>query len=345
MNRRKIIILTFLAFFYGVLMVQNASFSQSKKKQIEALNFKIDSVNHVIAKERNTQKISIDSLQSQETKSKQKVDSLTKEINSVKNQISSHQKTKQKKEFEIGEIKNEIETKKDSLEDLIISQIVKWEIDTLEVSFKNTKCFSFRNGKYLFIKSAPVEDSTIQTINLGLEKLKSKIPEIINGTEKPGFIGDCKEWLDKLCDRPWIVSNDIVFINYKKYFSVLQMSQLEYCGATWASRGFSSYMFNLNAGEEIKIQNNQTSKEIIKQEIKNHFEKLKKTDPYFETQLGKETIDYDSILEEIMKFSITNLTFFFKDEELSLAYYYYEDSWSNRTFFIPLPILQKNLNL
>jgi hypothetical protein len=104
-------------------------------------------------------------------------------------------------------------------------------------------------------------------------------------------------------------------------------------------------MFNLNAGEEIKIQNNQTSKEIIKQEIKNHFEKLKKTDPYFETQLGKETIDYDSILEEIMKFSITNLTFFFKDEELSLAYYYYEDSWSNRTFFIPLPILQKNLNL
>ena len=345
MNKRKLIILSFLALLFGVVMIQNASFSQSKKKQIEALNFKIDSVNQVIVKERNAQKTTIGFLVIQESKSKQKVDSLMKEIKTIENLISSQQKTKQKKELEIGEIKNEIDTNKHSLEVLIISQIVKWEIDTLEAPSKKTKCFSFRNGPYLVIKSAPVEDSIIKTINLGLEKLKSKIPELLNGTEKTNFIGDCKEWSDKLCDRPWFVSNDIESLNTKKYFSVLQMSQLEYCGSNWAARGYSSYTFNLNTGEEIIIQNNQTNKQIIRQEIKNHFEKLEKTDPYFETQFGKETIDYDSILEEIMKFSITNLTFFFKDEELSLAYYYYRDSRSNRKLIIPLPQLQKSLSL
>jgi hypothetical protein len=115
MSRRKLIILSFNVLFYAVLISQNASFSQSKKKQIEALNFKIDSVNQVIANERNAHKTSIGSLESQEFKSKQKVDSLTKAINTIEQQISTIQNDKQIIESEISRLKMGIENKRDSL--------------------------------------------------------------------------------------------------------------------------------------------------------------------------------------------------------------------------------------
>ena len=134
-------------------------------------------------------------------------------------------------------------------------------------------------------------------------------------------------------------------LNIGKYFSVLQMSQAQYCGATWASRGFSSYIFNLNTVKEIKIQDNVDNKLILKEEIKKHFERLKKSNPYFQYSQSEETIDYDKILNQIMTKSINHLTFYFNNDELSLAYFYYEDSWSNCKLFIPLPKLQKSLGM
>jgi len=221
-----------------------------------------------------------------------------------------------------------------------------WEYDTLEKSSKKTICFSFGDNPYLVINSAPIEESTITIINLGLEKLNSKIPELLNGEETQSFIGDCKEeWLNQLCERPWRIYNEIDALNIGKYFSVLQMSQAEYCGATWASRGFSSYIFNLNTVKEIKIPDNVDNKLILKEEIKKHFERLKKSNPYFQYSQSEETIDYDKILNQIMTKSINHLTFYFNNDELSLAYFYYEDSWSNCKLFIPLPKLQKSLGM
>ena len=80
MNSWKLNTLLNLAFAIGFLSVQSVVFSQSKMKPIEVLNFKIDSVNKVIAKERNTQKTTISSYETQESKSNQKVDSLNNEI-------------------------------------------------------------------------------------------------------------------------------------------------------------------------------------------------------------------------------------------------------------------------
>jgi hypothetical protein len=320
-------------------------FSQSKKKQIEALNFKIDSINKVIQKDRFSQKSEISSLEIQESKTKYSIDSLNLEIKTVENQISAELNEKQKNEQEIVILRNEVIVQNDSLKSLILSQIVKWEIDTLESPSKKTKCFSFRNGPYLLIGSAPIEDSIIKTINKSLENLKSKIPELLNGEEKTNFIGDCKEWLNQLCDRPWSVSNHIESLNTKKYLSVLQISQLQYCGGNWAARGYSSCNYNLNSGQEIIIMDNQQTRQIIKDEIKNHFEKLKSTDPHFDTQFGKEIIQYDKILSEILNFPISKLTFYFNDDILSLVYYHYVDSWSNRKLIIPLPKLQQTLNL
>ena len=140
MSKRKLIILSFLAVLFGVVIIQNASFSQSKKKQIEALNFKIDSVNQVIVKERNTQKTIIVSLEIQESKSKQKVDSLIKEINSIENQINAKQIDKQIIESDFLVLKKNIDKQRDSLsnistkkekENKLVNEIILDSIDFL----------------------------------------------------------------------------------------------------------------------------------------------------------------------------------------------------------------------
>ena len=152
MNKIKLIILSLVAFVFGLIMSQNISYSQSKKKQIEALNFKIDSVNQVIAIERNTQKTTISSLEIQESKSKQKVDSLSKEINSIENQINVKQIDKQTFKTEISRLKNEIEKLKDSLIRLTKEVFKKQtifksvEIGTQTWMTTNLNESTFRNG-------------------------------------------------------------------------------------------------------------------------------------------------------------------------------------------------------
>ena len=108
MNNAKLNILLNLAFAIGFLSVQSVVFSQSKMKTIVALNFKIDSVNQVIGKERNTQKTAISLLETQESKSNQKIDSLNNEIKTIENKISSQQKEKKIKESEVFLLKNQI---------------------------------------------------------------------------------------------------------------------------------------------------------------------------------------------------------------------------------------------
>ena len=118
MNKRKLIITSLVGFVFGLIMSQNVSYSQSKKKQIEVLNFKIDSVNQVIAKERNAQKTTIGFLEIQESKSKQKVDSLSKEINSIENQINAKQIDKQIIESDFLVLKKNIDKQRDSLSNI-----------------------------------------------------------------------------------------------------------------------------------------------------------------------------------------------------------------------------------
>jgi chromosome segregation ATPase len=178
MNKRKLYIPSLIGFFFTILISQNVSFSQSKKKQIEALNLKIDSIYQVLANERNAHKTSIGSFEIQESKSKQKVDSLTKEINSVENQINSQQNNKQIIESEISRLKKEIEKQKDSLKQLLSN-----EEERLQIS-SDDSYFIFFKDDYDFNIEEPVFNPDNGYSDQIVEKEKNRISSSKHATRK-----------------------------------------------------------------------------------------------------------------------------------------------------------------
>lgn len=125
MNNINANILFWVVFFFGVSIFHNTCFSQSKKKQILALNFKIDSVSQVIANERNDQKNTLNALEKQEFKSKQKMDSLQIELLKIEKQVKSSILENEIKNKEKNRLKNEIEKQKDSLKNIISTSSMK----------------------------------------------------------------------------------------------------------------------------------------------------------------------------------------------------------------------------
>lgn len=118
-------ILFWVVFFFGVAIFHNACFSQSKKKQILALNFKIDSVIQVIDNEINDQKNTLNALEKQEVKSKQKMDSLKIELIKIEKQVKTSIIENEIKTKEKNRLKNEIEKQKDSLNNFISTASIK----------------------------------------------------------------------------------------------------------------------------------------------------------------------------------------------------------------------------
>ena len=178
----KLIITSFLVLLFGILMSQNVSFSQSKKKQIEVLNFKIDSVNQVIAKERNTQKTSIATLEIQESKSKQKVDSLTKAINTIEKQISTKQNDKLNYELEISGLKTEIAKMRDSLKRLSpIKSNSKTNIKTVKIGTQTWMAEDLALTKYNNGDNIPEAKNEAQWNQYGKSR-KGCFARLNNGT-------------------------------------------------------------------------------------------------------------------------------------------------------------------
>lgn len=173
MNNRKLYFLSLIGFFFALLISQNASFSQSMKNQIETLNFKIDSANQVISIERNNQKNSISYLEFQESKLKQKVDSLMKEIKSIENQINDQQNKKQIIESEISRLKKEIQT-------LLIGIFHQKIIGTYSIPnfdgtcITNYKLYIDKNLKISFITTCLLPESKDEN-NVGTFELNKPI--------------------------------------------------------------------------------------------------------------------------------------------------------------------------
>ena len=318
--------------------------SQSKSEQIEMLLYRVDSLrithSSYLEKSQRTQKECEDKLSYRTIE----LASLNDSIRNLKKRQMELEKLNFRKDIELNELKISFEKQIDSLKNIIANQMIKWNIETFEVESKKTSCFKFDNVPYCFVSSAPVSQVMVDKINFNLDKLKFTIPLLLNAQES-NVTNDCAEWNKNLCDRPWSVYNEIEYVNAKKYFSILQSSQLEFCGATWASRGYTSYNFDFVKGEDILIKESVSNKNVLRDEIKIYFDKLKISEPFQETTSGIEKIEYDIILTTILKFPMSRLTFYFNEDVLTLAFYNYIDSWTNRMYYIPLPKFQAFLNL
>ena len=107
MNRSNINYLIIIIF--GFTLMQNVCFSQSKKKQIEVLNYRVDSVKLLIQNQRLIKNSEILSLRNINSTIQKKIDSLITERKTIENLLISEQKDKQNKELEILKLKNAID--------------------------------------------------------------------------------------------------------------------------------------------------------------------------------------------------------------------------------------------
>lgn len=333
--------------FFHVLMFclfNSIAFAQSRSEQIERLLYRVDSLTI-------THSIAMDNCAKTQKELEEKLKSRNIDILSYKDslRIINNQRLElfdlnERKRSELIKLKQDFAKQLDSLTSIIATQTVKWNIDTVTSATKNTDCFKFNEVPHCVVKSAPINQDMLMSINGNLAKLKYKIPSVLNG-QVMDVTSDCSEWNENLCDRPWSVYNNIDYVNTKKYFSILQSSQLEFCGATWAFRGYTSFNYDLSKGQEINVDVAIAYRDVMRSDLKKYLSSMKIKEPIHETIDGMKTIDYEEIEDEIMDFEISDLTFYFKEDVLTLAFYKYEDSWTNRLYEIPLPNLQRSLNL
>lgn len=115
MNRSNINYLIIIIIIFGFTFIQTEVFSQSKKKQIEVLNYRVDSVKLLIQNQRLIKNSEILSLRNINSTIQKKIDSLINESKTIENRLISERKDKQNKELEIRKIKNVIDKQNDSI--------------------------------------------------------------------------------------------------------------------------------------------------------------------------------------------------------------------------------------
>jgi hypothetical protein len=122
-------------------------------------------------------------------------------------------------------------------------------------------------------------------------------------------------------------------IEQNNYLSILMV--VEYtAGGNWGHVGYNS--LNFKNDKIITIPNSESIKNKLIEEIKDHL-------------LYYPLIDIDGnkypILNEIAKWNIDDLTFYFKNDSLRLVFVNGAHGVWNQTFDIPLPKLQKYISL
>ena len=109
MNRSNINCLIIIIIIFGFTFIQTKVFSQSEKKQIEVLNYRVDSVKLLIQNQRLIKNSEIQSLRNINSTIQNKIDSLITERKTIENLLISEQKDKKNKELEILKLKNAID--------------------------------------------------------------------------------------------------------------------------------------------------------------------------------------------------------------------------------------------
>ena len=107
-------------FVFLIILFTNLSFAQSKKEQIELLNFRVDSLNQILKAQRNThqEKVTafnstISNLQSQLSSLNLKMDEMGKELTGSKNKLNSQNDQIKELKTAINDLNKLVDIKKD----------------------------------------------------------------------------------------------------------------------------------------------------------------------------------------------------------------------------------------
>lgn len=240
------------------------------------------------------------------------------------------------------------DSKVNTKETLVLNENIKPE--TEKYTFETIKdsvtftCYYYKS-EYPKINNSESKNPNVENINNLIRDCSFQIPAIMSNENYKNFrkcikgsYNNQKSLHDLHVtnqDCEWCKSefySEVLLIEQKKYFSLLM--QVEYtAGGNWGSIGFNSLI--LKDGKEITIPNNESVKKALMEDIKVYQSKNKFVD--------RDGNNY-SLVSEINKWTIDDLTFYFKNDSLMLIF---NGGYNvqNENFDIPLPKLQLFLSI
>jgi hypothetical protein len=221
-----------------------------------------------------------------------------------------------------------------------------WFIDTLETKEVHT-CYYYQS-LYPHIIQSSLSDSIRKKINHIIYKTAFTIPAIMNGQDYKQF-RNCPEGdynhkeaafeghvLNDVCD--WCQSefdSYLIYIDANRYLSV-HYEVLYTAGGNWGHLGYNSFNYDLRNKCVVTIPSSPVVKNILIAELVNHFN----VTPI----LDQNSLPYP-VVDEILKCDISDLTFYFKENNLRLVFSNEESGVWHQNIDIPLPKLQRYLKM
>ena len=306
------------------ILFVNLCFSQSKKKQIEILNRKIDSLNQR----------TID-FESQFLKTKSDLTDTKSLFEKLKENNELLFNEKNKLETELLKKSNLLNILQDSISLLRNNTVKKLLFDTIHSDIIH-KCYYY-SGEFPYIISSLQNDSIRKEINKLIQETCFKIPSVMANQNYKDYrncgLGDydhkkdnCAWCIDEFDSYLSNIEND-------KYLSILFRVGFS-AGGNWGHTGYNS--INLKDGKIITIPNEINVKKKLMEEISDYFRDNPLVDiegnPY-------------PIINEIKNWTISDLTFYFKENKLRLIFVNGAHGLWNQTVDVELPKLQGFLNL
>jgi hypothetical protein len=316
--------LTILFFIFSLTL--NA---QSKKEQIIELNVRVDSLLNSLTVLKNKSDVTIAKLNEQ-------ISICKTDIRNLNNELDYINKNLEKKNIELDITRKSLELAK-----LVNSS---WFFDTIHVKVTHS-CYYYESD-FPYIISSTSNDSIRKKINKLIRETSFKIPAIMQNEDYKNF-RKCEEGdYDHLIaahnqhatnlECNWCQSefySSVMNIEQSSYLSIL-MTVSYTAGGNWAHVGYNSLNFKNN--KIITIPTSLSVKNKLIEEIKDYL-------------LNNPLIDIDGdkypIINEIQKWNIDDLTFYFKNDTLRIVFVNGAHGLWNQTFDIPLPKLQQYLNL
>jgi hypothetical protein len=331
-------------FVFQLCFISISINAQSKKVQISQLNFRVDSIQQTLNEERKKCEGSIYELNNQLSKCNIGMRDLKIELGIVNKNLKN-------KLIELDGVNQILENKTIELEKIAKSlELLKlknssWSFDTLRANDEHT-CYYYESH-FPYIISSSLSDTSRKNINEKIRETSFKVPAVMNNEDYKSF-RKCDEG-DYNHSKPehnqhviydecsWCQSSffsDVMNIEQSKYVSILMEVGYQ-MGGNWSHQGYNSVNFKNN--EIIKIPSNPSVKNKLVEEIKEYLIK--------NPMIDEETGNKYPILNEIMPWSIDDLTFYFKNDTLRLIFSNGAHGNSHQILDIPLPKLQQHLNL